>query len=228
MLLEAKNIEKSYGNLKVLKQVSLSINKGDFIAIVGPSGAGKSTLLHLLGILDKADAGSINIHGQSVERLSGTKQAAFRNKHFGFVFQSHHLLAEFTALENVCMPLWIGGMAKSQAETKAKEILNIVGLGHRLEHKPSELSGGEQQRVAIARAVVQKPDIIFADEPTGNLDSNTAEDINKLFLDLVEQHQITLVIVTHNETLARLSHRTLHMKDGAIINETQQAMAGNA
>lgn len=220
ILLNAERLEKTYGTLKVLKGVSLKIEKGDFVAIVGPSGAGKSTLLHLLGILDKADAGSIAIQGQDLNKLSANRQALFRNRHFGFVFQSHHLLPEFSALENVSMPLWIAGMDNKKALAQAKVTLELVGLGHRLHHKPTELSGGEQQRVAIARAVVQTPDIIFADEPTGNLDSATAEDINQLFLDLVALHKITLVIVTHNEKLAELAHRTLHMKDGVIVNET--------
>lgn len=218
-LLQAKNINKSYGALKVLSDVSLTIDKGTFIAIVGPSGAGKSTLLHLLGTLDKPDSGSITINGHQIEQLSSNKQAQFRNKHLGFVFQSHHLLPEFTALENVAMPLWISGMEKAKAEKEASEVLKIVGLSHRLKHKPTELSGGEQQRVAIARAVVRKPEVIFADEPTGNLDTETAKEINQLFLALVEQHNITLVIVTHNETLASLAHRVLHMKDGVIVND---------
>jgi lipoprotein-releasing system ATP-binding protein len=218
-LLQAKNIEKSYGALKVLRDVSLTVEKGAFVAIVGPSGAGKSTLLHLLGILDTPDKGSITINGQQIEQLNSTKQAEFRNKHLGFVFQSHHLLPEFTALENVAMPLWIAGEEKAKAEKEASEILKIVGLGHRLQHKPTELSGGEQQRVAIARAVAQKPEVIFADEPTGNLDTETAKEINQLFLELVDKYQITLVIVTHNETLAGLAHRVLHMKDGQIIND---------
>lgn len=220
ILLQAERLEKTYGTLKVLKGVSLNIEKGDFVAIVGPSGAGKSTLLHLLGMLDKADAGSIAIQGQNINKLSAVRQASFRNKHLGFVFQSHHLLPEFSALENVSMPLWIAGMDDKKALAQAKETLELVGLGHRLQHKPTELSGGEQQRVAIARAIVAKPDIIFADEPTGNLDSATAEDINQLFLDLVALHKITLVIVTHNEKLADLAHRTLHMKDGVIVKET--------
>ena len=220
ILLQAERLEKTYGTLKVLKGVSLNIEKGDFVAIVGPSGAGKSTLLHLLGMLDKADAGSITIQGQNINKLGAVRQASFRNKHLGFVFQSHHLLPEFSALENVSMPLWIAGMDNKKALAQAKETLELVGLGHRLQHKPTELSGGEQQRVAIARAVVGKPDIIFADEPTGNLDSATAEDINQLFLDLVALHKITLVIVTHNEKLADLAHRTLHMKDGVIVKET--------
>ncbi|HLU17530.1 MAG TPA: ABC transporter ATP-binding protein [Edaphocola sp.] len=217
VLLEAKNIDKSYGNLQVLKNVSLQIKKGEFVAIMGPSGAGKSTLLHLLGMLDKADKGSIVISQTDINKLNANKQAAFRNKHIGFVFQSHHLLQEFTALENVCMPMWIAGMERAEAAKKAEEILAMVGLSHRIHHKPSALSGGEQQRVAIARAVAQAPEIIFADEPTGNLDTTTAEEINKLFLDLVAQNGLTLVVVTHNEQLADLADRTLHMRDGMML-----------
>lgn len=217
VLLEAKNIDKSYGNLQVLKNVSLQIKKGEFVAIMGPSGAGKSTLLHLLGMLDKADKGSIVISQTNINKLNANKQAAFRNKHIGFVFQSHHLLQEFTALENVCMPMWIAGMERAEAAKKAEEILAMVGLSHRIHHKPSALSGGEQQRVAIARAVAQAPEIIFADEPTGNLDTTTAEEINKLFLDLVAQNGLTLVVVTHNEQLADLADRTLHMRDGMML-----------
>jgi|SRR5690606_3875211 len=217
VLLEAKNIDKSYGNLQVLKNVSLRIKKGEFVAIMGPSGAGKSTLLHLLGMLDKADKGSIVISQTDINKLNANKQAAFRNKHIGFVFQSHHLLQEFTALENVCMPMWIAGMERAEAAKKAEEILAMVGLSHRIHHKPAALSGGEQQRVAIARAVAQAPEIIFADEPTGNLDTTTAEEINKLFLDLVAQNGLTLVVVTHNEQLADLADRTLHMRDGMML-----------
>lgn len=217
VLLEAKNIDKSYGNLQVLKNVSLQIKKGEFVAIMGPSGAGKSTLLHLLGMLDKADKGSIVISQTDINKLNANKQAAFRNKHIGFVFQSHHLLQEFTALENVCMPMWIAGMERAEAAKKAEEILAMVGLSHRIHHKPAALSGGEQQRVAIARAVAQAPEIIFADEPTGNLDTTTAEEINRLFLDLVAQNGLTLVVVTHNEQLADLADRTLHMRDGMML-----------
>ncbi len=218
-LLQAIDLEKAYGALKVLKGVSIEIEKGAFVAIVGPSGAGKSTLLHLLGSLDKADKGSLSINGQSIEKMSAAKQAAFRNKHIGFVFQSHHLLPEFTALENAAMPLWIGGLDKKKAEAEAARVLKMVGLEHRMDHKPTALSGGEQQRVAIARAIIQKPEIIFADEPTGNLDTGTAAEINRIFLDLVQQHGITLVIVTHNEALAEMAHRILVMKDGRIEEE---------
>lgn len=220
MLLAAQHLSKSYGTLQVLKEVSIQIEKGTFVAIVGPSGAGKSTLLHILGLLDRPGKGSVSILNTPLQQLSARKQAAFRNKHIGFVFQSHHLLPEFTALENVCMPLWINGMPKAKAEEEARKVLTQVGLELRMEHKPAALSGGEQQRVAIARAIVQKPAIIFADEPTGNLDTATAADINQLFLDLRAQYQLTFVIVTHNEHLAAVADRVLTMKDGSIISDS--------
>ena len=221
MLLQAQHLSKSYGTLEVLKDVSLSIEKGTFVAIVGPSGAGKSTLLHILGLLDSPGQGSVSILDTPLERLAARKQAAFRNKNIGFVFQSHHLLPEFTALENVSMPLWINGMAKEKAMEEARLALQQVGLAARTDHKPSALSGGEQQRVAIARAIVQKPAIIFADEPTGNLDTATAAAINQLFLDLKERYHLTFVVVTHNEQLAALADRVLTMKDGRIISDSQ-------
>ncbi|RQO31773.1 lipoprotein-releasing system ATP-binding protein LolD [Taibaiella sp. KBW10] len=220
MLLQATHLSKSYGNLQVLKNVSLQIDKGSFVAIVGPSGAGKSTLLQILGLLDSPNKGSVQILSTPLENLSSKKQAAFRNKNIGFVFQSHHLLPEFTALENVCMPLWIAGTDKETAQQEATKVLTQVGLAHRIDHKPSALSGGEQQRVAIARALVQKPVIIFADEPTGNLDTATADAVNKLFLELKEQYQLTFVVVTHNEQLAALANRVLSMKDGEIVSDS--------
>ncbi|HTO15302.1 MAG TPA: ABC transporter ATP-binding protein [Edaphocola sp.] len=223
MLLTARNLEKSYKDLKVLKNVSLDIKKGEFIAIIGPSGAGKSTLLHLLGILEKPDSGTITISGQELNLLNASKQANFRNKHIGFVFQSHHLLPEFSALENVSIPLRIAGIDEKTAGNEAKKILVQLGLANRLEHKPNELSGGEQQRVAIARAIIQKPEVIFADEPTGNLDSHTAQEINKIFIQLVDQYKITLIIVTHNEGLTKLAHRVLYMKDGMIVEERMKS-----
>lgn len=224
MLLKAQHLSKSYGTLEVLKDVSLSIEKGTFVAIVGPSGAGKSTLLHILGLLDSPGQGSVSILDTPLERLPARKQAAFRNKNIGFVFQSHHLLPEFTALENVSMPLWINGMAKEKAMEEARLALQQVGLAARTDHKPSALSGGEQQRVAIARAIVQKPAIIFADEPTGNLDTATAAAINQLFLDLKEHYHLTFVVVTHNEQLAALADRVLTMKDGRIISDSLDAV----
>ena len=216
-MLTAVNIQKKYGQLAVLKGVDISVDKGEIVSIVGSSGAGKSTLLHILGTLDKADSGSISMDGQRIESLSGKKLAAFRNNHIGFVFQFHHLLPEFTALENVCIPGWIAGKAKKEVQARAVELLNTLGLGDRLENKPQQLSGGEQQRVAVARALVNDPMIVMADEPTGNLDSSNARELHQLFIDLRNQFRQTFLIVTHNEELARLSDRILHMKDGKII-----------
>ncbi|HNA01477.1 MAG TPA: ABC transporter ATP-binding protein [Ferruginibacter sp.] len=216
-MLTAVNIQKKYGQLAVLKGVDISVDKGEIVSIVGSSGAGKSTLLHILGTLDKADSGSISMDGQRIESLSGKKLAAFRNNHIGFVFQFHHLLPEFTALENVCIPGWIAGKAKKEVQARAVELLNTLGLGDRLENKPQQLSGGEQQRVAVARALVNDPMIVMADEPTGNLDSTNARELHQLFIDLRNQFRQTFLIVTHNEELARLSDRILHMKDGKII-----------
>ena len=225
MMLTAENLSKKYGQLTVLRQVSLTIGEGEFVAIAGPSGAGKSTLLHLLGALDVPDTGSVQLMQQHIFGLSRRKQAAFRNKHMGFVFQFHHLLPEFTALENVCMPLWIAGKGKKEARTKAREVLEKVGLSHRLEHKPGELSGGEQQRVAIARAIVHRPAIVFADEPTGNLDTANAASVHELFFQLREEYKQTFVIVTHNTQLAAMADRTLMMKDGVIEQELLSANA---
>lgn len=215
-MLKAHGLTKQYGQLKVLNNVSLQIQQGEFIAIAGPSGAGKSTLLHLLGTLDTPDSGEVVLMNQNVFALSRKKQAQFRNKHMGFVFQFHHLLPEFTALENVCMPLWIANIPTKEAQQAAQKVLETVGLSHRLHHKPSELSGGEQQRVAIARAIVHKPTILFADEPTGNLDTANADSIHQLFLQLKKDFRQTIIVVTHNEHLAKLTDRTLMMKDGII------------
>lgn len=217
-MLVAQNLSKKYDQLEVLKNVSISIVPREFISIVGPSGAGKSTLLHLLSALDKPDAGKITIDNKAILQLNNKEQALFRNKNFGFVFQFHHLLPEFSAIENIAMPLWIGGEKKSEGLAKAKEALSMVGLAHRAEHKPNELSGGEQQRVAIARALVHKPQFLFADEPTGNLDSNNANSIHQLFQDIHQSHNITIVIVTHNESLAKMAQKTYVMKDGSIEN----------
>lgn len=222
-MLSALNLSKRYGQLTVLNDVSLEIQKGEFVAIAGPSGAGKSTLLHLLGALDFPDTGQVKLMNQELFRLSRKKQAGFRNQHMGFVFQFHHLLPEFTALENVCMPLWIGRQSKAEAMNAAREILKTVGLGHRMDHKPSELSGGEQQRVAIARAIVHRPSVIFADEPTGNLDTANAQAVHELFFQLRDLYQQTFVIVTHNEQLAAMADRTLLMKDGKIEAERLRA-----
>ena len=215
-MLTGKNIYKRYGTLEVLRGVTLEINKGEVVAIVGPSGCGKSTLLHILGSLDKADMGEIVINNTAFGVLSGNKLAAFRNKHIGFVFQFHHLLPEFTALENVCIPGWLAGRNKNEVREKAKGLLKILGLVDRNENKPNQLSGGEQQRVAVARALINNPDIVFADEPTGNLDSANAQELHQLFFDLRKQFNQTFLIVTHNEELSQLSDRVLHMKDGKI------------
>jgi lipoprotein-releasing system ATP-binding protein len=216
-MLSAKDLTKKYGSLTVVNNVSVEVGKSEIVSIVGPSGAGKSTLLHLLGGLDKPDSGSVLIDNTDMLKLPPKKQAQFRNTHIGFVFQFHHLLPEFSAVENVCIPLWIKGLGKKEATDQAREILNIVGLGHRLENKPSELSGGEQQRVAIARALVNKPSVVMADEPTGNLDSENAHLIHQLFLDLRDKLGQTFVMITHNDALARMTDRTLHMQDGRIV-----------
>ncbi|MGC4102002.1 ABC transporter ATP-binding protein [Ferruginibacter sp.] len=217
-MLTARNIQKKYGQLQVLKGVDIHINKGEIVSIVGSSGAGKSTLLHILGTLDKADSGDIQLNDHRVENLAGKKLAAFRNREIGFVFQFHHLLPEFTALENVCIPGWIAGGKKKEIISRAEGLLSTLGLSGRLENKPQQLSGGEQQRVAVARALINNPSIVMADEPTGNLDSANAKDLHQLFIDLRKQFNQTFLIVTHNEELAQMSDRIVHMKDGKIIN----------
>jgi len=216
-MLSAKDIHKKYGPVEVLKGVDIMINPGEIVSIVGPSGSGKSTLLHILGTLDKPDRGDVFLGNENISRLQGNKLAGFRNKHIGFVFQFHHLLPEFSALENVCIPGWLTSRNKNEVKQKAEELLRILGLSHRLENKPNQLSGGEQQRVAVARALVNKPDIVFADEPTGNLDTANAKELHQLFFDLRKEFNQTFLIVTHNEELAQLSDRTLTMKDGKII-----------
>jgi len=216
-MLIGKNIYKRYGSLEVLRGVNLEIKKGEVVSIVGPSGCGKSTLLHILGTLDKPDLGEISINNSSLSLLNGNKLAAFRNKHIGFVFQFHHLLPEFTALENVCIPGWLSGKGKTEVKKRAEELLEMLGLAARNENKPNQLSGGEQQRVAVARALINNPDIVFADEPSGNLDSANAQELHQLFFDLRKQFNQTFLIVTHNEELSQLSDRTLHMKDGRIV-----------
>ena len=216
-MLTATNIFKNYGTLPVLRGVDIQIAKGEIVSIVGSSGAGKSTLLHILGTLDKADKGSVTLDGQGLELLNGRKLSAFRNKNIGFVFQFHHLLPEFTALENVCIPGWIAGGKKKEIIEKATNLLTTLGLFDRLENKPQQLSGGEQQRVAVARALINGPSIIMADEPTGNLDSTNAKELHQLFVDLRNKFNQTFLIVTHNEELAQMSDRILHMKDGRII-----------
>lgn len=216
-MLRAKDIHKRYGTIEVLKGVDISIQAGEIVSIVGPSGSGKSTLLHILGTLDKPDRGEVTLHQINVTGLMGKKLADFRNKHIGFVFQFHHLLPEFSALENVCIPGWLAGTGKTSVKNRAEELLNLLGLGHRLHNKPGALSGGEQQRVAVARALINTPDIVFADEPTGNLDTANARELHQLFFQLREQFRQTFLIVTHNEELAQLSDRTLTMKDGKIV-----------
>lgn len=217
-MLKATGIYKNYGTLPVLKGVDIEITKGEIVCIAGSSGAGKSTLLHILGTLDKADKGQMYLDGENVNQLKGKKLAAFRNEHIGFVFQFHHLLPEFSALENVCVPGWIARRPKKEVEQKAIDLLALLNLKHRGEHKPGELSGGEQQRVAVARALINNPSIVMADEPTGNLDSANAKELHNLFIDLRNRFQQTFLIVTHNEELAQLSDRILHMKDGKIVN----------
>ena len=216
-MLSARGIQKYYGNLWVLKGVDVDIKKGEIVSIVGPSGCGKSTLLHILGTLDEAMEGRIILQEKAIHKLKGEALAVFRNRHIGFVFQFHHLLPEFTALENVCIPGWIAGFRKKDVEQRALELLQDLGVGHRVENKPGELSGGEQQRVAVARALINQPDIVFADEPTGNLDTANAKELHRLFFDLRKQFKQTFLIVTHNEELATMSDRVLHMKDGRIV-----------
>lgn len=215
-MLEAKNIHKKYSDVEVLKGVDIKISKGEIVSIIGASGAGKSTLLHILGTLDKPNSGSISLNDIEVEKLSGKSLAKFRNDHIGFVFQFHHLLPEFTALENVCIPGWIGGKNKSNTENRAKELLDYLGLNKKFENKPGQLSGGEQQRVAVARALVNNPSIVLADEPTGNLDSTNANDLHQLFINLRGEFHQTFLIVTHNQDLAKKSDRILQMKDGKM------------
>ncbi|HTE25220.1 ABC transporter ATP-binding protein [Flavitalea sp.] len=216
-MLKAANIQKFYGKLQVLKGVDLKIAKSEIVSIAGPSGSGKSTLLHILGTLDAPSAGEVIINGQVVNYLREKQVAAFRNKHIGFVFQFHHLLPEFSAIENVCIPGWMAGRKKKEVAEKAVELLGTLGLKDRVENKPGSLSGGEQQRVAVARALINDPAIIFADEPTGNLDSGNARELHQLFFDLRNRMGQTFLIVTHNEELATMSDRILHMKDGKIV-----------
>jgi len=216
-MLVAKNIKKKYGQLDVLKGVDISVSTGEIVSIVGSSGAGKSTLLHILGTLDTPDSGEIEINQQPLHLLRGNKLAAFRNHHIGFVFQFHHLLPEFSALENVCIPGWIAGRKKKEVTERAEELLGILGLSNRTNNRPSEMSGGEQQRVAIARALINNPAIIMADEPTGNLDSKNARELHQLFIDLRNRFQQTFLIVTHNDELATMSDRIVRMKDGKMV-----------
>jgi lipoprotein-releasing system ATP-binding protein len=217
-MLKAENITKNYAQLAVLKGVDIAVEKAEIVSIVGSSGAGKSTLLHILGTLDSADSGKIFINNQQVNLLKGRELAAFRNKHIGFVFQFHHLLPEFSALENVSIPGWIAGRSKKEVEADAIVLLKRLGLADRMENKPQQLSGGEQQRVAVARALINQPLIVFADEPTGNLDSKNAKELHELFVSLRDDFNQTFLIVTHNEELASMSNRRLYMKDGQIVS----------
>ena len=215
-MIEIQGITKSFGELQVLKGIDLIINKGEVVSIVGPSGAGKTTLLQIMGTLDKADAGTVVINGVEVGKLKEKELSAFRNKQIGFVFQFHQLLPEFTALENVMIPALIAGTSSGEAMRRAKDTLEMMGLAERASHKPAELSGGEKQRVAVARALINHPAIIFADEPSGSLDSKNKEELHQLFFDLREKLGQTFVIVTHDEGLAQLTDRTIHMVDGRI------------
>ena len=215
-MIEAKGIYKSFGNVDVIKGIDLHIVKGEIVTIMGASGAGKSTLLQIIGTLEKADKGEISINGRNISKMSQKSLAAFRNKNIGFVFQFHHLLPEFTALENICIPAYIAGISKKEANDKAMQLLDYLNLTNRADHKPSMLSGGEQQRIAVARALINDPTVILADEPSGNLDSLNAKELHELFFKLREQTGQTFVIVTHNPELALMADRTLTIKDGKI------------
>jgi lipoprotein-releasing system ATP-binding protein len=217
LVLKASNIYKSFGQLKILKGVNIEVQRGEIVSIVGKSGAGKSTLLHILGTLDSVESGDLQINDTVVNRLKARDLASFRNRHIGFVFQFHHLLPEFTALENVCIPGFIQNRSEDSVKNRATELLEYLGLKDRLQHKPTELSGGEQQRVAVARALINQPDIIFADEPTGNLDSVASQDLHRLIRRLRDDYAQTFVIVTHNKELADLSDRCLEMRDGLLV-----------
>jgi lipoprotein-releasing system ATP-binding protein len=216
-MIRAENIHKSFGSLEVLKGIDLTINKGEIVSVVGASGAGKSTLLHIIGTLDNADKGHVYFDEVAVNKMNDKKLADFRNRNIGFVFQFHHLLPEFTALENVCIPAFIGRIPRNKAVMKAKELLGFLNLSERLHHKPSELSGGEQQRVAVARALINNPAVILADEPSGNLDSAASVELHKLFFRLREEFTQTFIIVTHNQVLADMADRKLTIKDGVIM-----------
>ncbi|MDR2284747.1 MAG: ABC transporter ATP-binding protein [Sphingobacterium sp.] len=215
-MLKATDIHKSFGSLPILKGVDIEVQRGEIVSIVGASGAGKSTFLHIIGTLDKADKGELFINDTAIHTLSANEMSAFRNKHIGFVFQFHHLLPEFTALENICIPAFINGTSKQKAEARGMELLDILGVTERAHHKPSQLSGGEQQRVSVARALINNPSLVLADEPSGNLDSENAASLHQLFFNLRDSMNQTFIIVTHNEELASISDRTIHMRDGLI------------
>jgi lipoprotein-releasing system ATP-binding protein len=216
-MLRATAVRKSYGSLPILKGVDFEVEKGEIVSIIGASGAGKSTLLHILGTLDKPDSGTVELNGTKISNLSGELVSIFRNKNIGFVFQFHHLLPEFTALENICIPAFIAKVPKKEAERKAMELLDMLGLSARAQHKPNELSGGEQQRIAVARALINRPTVVLADEPSGNLDSTNADALHQFFITLRDNFKQTFIIVTHNEGLAKISDRVVTMKDGLII-----------
>ncbi|MBL7943750.1 MAG: ABC transporter ATP-binding protein [Flavobacteriales bacterium] len=217
-MIKATGIRKSYGKLQVVKGVDLEIHRGEVVSVVGASGAGKSTLLHILGTLDLPDAGSLEFDGTNIFGQSAARLARFRNQHIGFIFQFHNLLPEFTALENVCIPAYIARTANAEAEKRGRELLDFLGLADRLDHKPAQLSGGEQQRVAVARALMNRPDVVLADEPSGNLDSARARELHQLFFDLRNSFGQTFVIVTHNDELAAMADRKLTMQDGLLVN----------
>ena len=219
-MLKAENITKSYGSLQVLKGIDMEVKGGEILSIVGASGAGKSTLLHILGSLDKPDTGIVTFFDQNISSMKGSNLSSFRNKHIGFIFQFHNLLPEFTALENVCIPGFLSKRNEKEVIEKAKSLMEKLGISHRMQNKPSQLSGGEAQRTAVARALINSPSIIFADEPSGNLDSKNAEELHHLFFQLRDEMQQTFVIVTHNESLAEMADRKIEMKDGRIWNET--------
>jgi lipoprotein-releasing system ATP-binding protein len=221
-MIQGNGISKKYGHLQVLENVSFSAEKGEIVAITGPSGAGKSTLLHIIGTLDKPDAGTVTLDDINPLTLTRNELARFRNEHIGFVFQFHHLLPEFTAFENVCIPGYIGGKSASEVGERAKELLGMLGLEQRLQHKPSQLSGGEQQRVAVARALVNSPSVVLADEPSGNLDSANARSLHELFFQLRDKYGQTFIIVTHNMELAEMANRKIRMRDGRIIEEVAE------